>query len=125
ADQEGSPATEVLVNGGTVQDVRETGAPTGTLIEVRDLFFNVPARRKFMRSHETELTHVRSTFIIQALSCPGIGMSLTVDGREMYRLAPGERTDRIRELFGPEFMEKMMPVSFDSGALTVSGFVSR
>ncbi|HPS09017.1 MAG TPA: DNA mismatch repair endonuclease MutL, partial [Kiritimatiellia bacterium] len=52
--------TELVVTGGSLQDVREIGVPTGTTVEVRDLFFNVPARRKFLRAFQTEQAHIRS-----------------------------------------------------------------
>lgn len=116
--------TEILVSAGTVRDVREMGCPCGTTIEVRDLFFNVPARRKFLRSAQTELGHLRSGFIVQALSHPEIGMVLSVDGRETYRLAGGTLEDRMRDLFGPDYLAQLKPVDTTAHGVTVTGFVS-
>ncbi|HPC49934.1 MAG TPA: DNA mismatch repair endonuclease MutL, partial [Kiritimatiellia bacterium] len=62
--------TELTVVGGSLQDVREAGLPPGTTIEVRDLFFNVPARRKFLRAYQTEQAHIRSVFTLHALAHP-------------------------------------------------------
>lgn len=125
--------TEILVSGGKIRDVADTGCPIGTAIEVRDLFFNVPARRKFLRSHQTELGHVRSTFILLALGNPGVGMSLKVDGRETYALAPvsehGPNTglrlaDRLRDLFGADYLHNLRPVSHRGEEVAVSGYTS-
>ena len=118
--------TEVTVAGGKIQDVRDVGCPVGTRIEVRDLFFNVPARRKFLRTHQTELAHVRSGFMVQALACPRAGLCLNVDGREIYRLAgEGEFEDRLCDLFGPEYSENLVPVRHEGGSLTISGYISQ
>jgi DNA mismatch repair protein MutL len=117
--------TEIAVTGGKVTDVRDAGCPAGTSVEVRDLFFNVPARRKFLRSHETELSHIRAMFIVQALAHSGIGMSLKVDGRETYRLPPDSKLEeRVRDLFGPECMKNLAPVNHANAEVAVSGHVS-
>jgi len=117
--------TEIVIAGGKVGDVRETGHPPGTSVEVRDLFFNVPARRKFLRSHQTELSHIRIGFIVQALAHPDIGMVLRADGHETYRLAGEARLDdRLRDLFGPDYLEKLRRADHISGRVSVSGYVS-
>ena len=109
-DDEG---TLIQVNAGILAEVRAAGCPPGTLVEVRDLFCNVPARRKFLRSYATEESHVREVFTVHALAHPSVGFSLSVDGRELYRLAPADNlADRIRELFGDEFL---------ANALTLGG----
>jgi DNA mismatch repair protein MutL len=120
--------TEILISGGTIRDVRDLGCPQGTRIEVRDLFFNVPARRKFLRSHQTELGHLRNRFIYQALSHPMTRMSLKVDNRPVYELAGGQGDflsavhDRIRDLFGAEYAAALKPVRHVAGDIRISGF---
>ncbi len=122
---ESDAGTELVVLGGTLQDVRDAGVPPGTTIEVRDLFFNVPARRKFLRTFQTEQTHIRSMFVIHALAHPRIGMSLTADSRAIYRLVPDSTlAERIRDLFGPDFCADLREVDYTHGALRVYGFVS-
>ncbi len=117
--------TEIIVIGGKISDIREIASPGGTEVEVRDIFFNVPARRKFLRSYETELAHIRQTFIVQSLSHPEVGMTLKVDGREVHRLPEQESTeDRIRDIFGTEYMNGLRPVSFVAADINVSGYVS-
>ncbi len=117
--------TEVVIAGGVIQDVRDIGCPPGTSIEVRDLFFNVPARRKFLRSQKTELFHIQDVFTVQALSHPEIGMSLSIDGRDLHRLPAAETLDdRLRELFSPELLKQLKPVDHAESGVTVSGKVS-
>jgi DNA mismatch repair protein MutL len=116
---------EVALTGGTLQDVRDAGCPPGTLVEVRDLFFNMPARRKFLRSPQTEVVHVRQVFITYALAYPELGMTLTVDGRPLHALNPGgSLEDRLRECFGPTLLPNLRAVSFRAGAVTFRGYVS-
>ena len=116
--------TEVTVSGGTLQDVKETGCPPGTTLEVRDLFFNMPARRKFLRSPQTETSHVRQMFVVHALAWPEIGMKLTVDGRPLAVLAGGATLkDRIHDLMGAEVEAALRPVSFQSAEIAITGFV--
>jgi len=123
--------TLVQVNAGTLAEVRAAGCPPGTLVEVRDLFCNVPARRKFLRSYATEESHIRHVFTIHALAHPSIGFSLSSDGREIYRLAPaGSISDRVIELFGRDFAEDMLAVDSDAcnprhGVVRVSGYIER
>jgi len=117
--------SELILAGGAVQDVRDIGCPPGTAIEVRDLFFNVPARRKFLRTQQTELFHIRDVFTIQALAHPEVGMSLTIDGREMHRLPAADNlNDRLRELFSPDLLKQLKPVEHEAGGVSVGGMVS-
>ncbi len=116
--------TEVTVSGGTLQDVRETGIPPGTIMEVRDLFFNMPARRKFLRSPQTETSHLRQMFVVHALAWPEIGMKLTVDGQSLVILAGGATLkERIHDLMGPEVETALQPVEYRSPEVNVTGFV--
>ena len=118
--------TRIQVNAGTLAEVRSAGCPPGTLVEVRDLFCNVPARRKFLRAYATEEGHVRSVFAVHALAHPDIGFSLSVDGRELYRLAPSaSRADRVRDLFGADFLDGLLTVSGESGQIRISGYIER
>ena len=103
--------TALTVNAGTLAEVRTAGCPPGTLVEVRDLFCNVPARRKFLRAYATEENHIRQTFTVHALAHPQIAFSLTVDGRELYKLAPAATlADRVRDLFGDDFLENALKI---------------
>lgn len=117
--------TEIRISGGKMYDVADFGCPTGTTIEVRDIFFNVPARRKFLRSYQTEQTHIRACFIVQAIAHPEVGMTLKIDSREHYRLVGGSTLEeRIRELFGPDYHRNLLPVNLAAGDVRVDGFTS-
>ena len=122
--------TRLVVNAGTLAEVSDCGAPPGTCVEVRDLFCNVPARRKFLRAFATEEGHVRSVFTVHALAHPDIGFSLVLDGRETYRFAPGATLEeRIRDLFGAPFAESLLPVVTSPAAhgssISIHGYVER
>ena len=120
--------TLVVVNAGSLAEVSAAGCPPGTLVEVRDLFCNVPARRKFLRSFPTEEGHVKNVFTVHALAHPAIGFTLTVDGREIYRLAPAATlADRLLDVFGPDFTEKLLPLGTDPKRATVrvTGYIER
>ena len=122
--QEEESGTRIQVNAGVVAEVTDAGAPPGTLAEVRDLFCNVPARRKFLRSYQTEENHVRNVFTVHALAHPNIGFSLSIDGRELYRLPPGATLDeRIGELFGRDEIAALAPCSYERGDVRVTGYI--
>lgn len=115
--------TELTISGGRLGDVRDAGSPQGSTFEVRDLFFNTPARRKFLRAPETEAGHLRLVFLAQALGHPALGMTLQADGRSLYALAAGATTaDRIRDLFGRDYLARLRPVLYESGSVSVTGF---
>ena len=125
---ESDEGTFLQVNAGTLAEVRAAGCPAGTLVEVRDLFCNVPARKKFLRAYTTEEGHVKAIFTQHALAHPDIGFSLTIDGRELHRLAPAkDSSERILELFGREFLDSCVRLESATGSDTVSvtGFIER
>ncbi len=118
--------TRLVVNAGTLAEVKSCGTPPGTIVEVRDLFCNVPARRKFLRAYATEESHIRSVFTVHALAHPNIGFALSIDGREIYRLAPDATLEeRMRDLFGAAFAEALVPVDATHADVHVYGYVER
>ena len=119
-------ATKIDVDAGTLANVASAGAPPGTLVEVRDLFCNVPARRKFLRAVVTEEGHIKNFFTSIALSHCAISFSLSFDGREMYRLAASESFgERVRELLGDAFMDSALEVNYEGDEVSVAGFIER
>ena len=131
--RESDAATKLVVNAGTIAEISECGAPPGTCVEVRDLFCNVPARRKFLRSYATEESHIKSVFTVSALAHPELGFSLNIDGREVHRMAPDSTVEeRIAGLFGRDFTDELVPVKEDapddgsaSKSVRVHGYISR
>lgn len=79
--------TEIVVDGGRLSDVRDAGTAEGTCVEVKQLFYNVPARRKFLRAESTESAHVEHQFRLHALAAPGVRFTLIKDGRQVFDLA--------------------------------------
>jgi DNA mismatch repair protein MutL len=115
--------TEIRVNGGTVASDREVGAPEGTCIDVDDLFYNLPARRKFLKSDTAESTQISRLITQMALGYPEVGFSLTSGGRKLLEAspAPGLR-ERFFQLFGerPDLIE----VRKEAGGLAIHGYVA-
>lgn len=107
-EHDAAAGTEVVVRGGKIESVGDAGEAPGTRIEVRNLFFNLPARKKFLRGERTEAAHIDHTFQTLALAHPGLRFSLTRDGRQAHLLgAAPTLEDRVRDLFGVEFLSAM------------------
>lgn len=121
-----SAATRVVVEGGRLIDVKDAARDRGTTIAVRDLFFNTPARRKFMRSEATENYHLTSIVTHYALAHPEIAFAMTNNGREVFRFAPAkDLRERSFQAFGANLLESLVPV--DGGrefVAKVSGYIS-
>ena len=118
--------TEVVVAGGKLADVKDAGCPPGTRIEARRLFFNVPARRKFLRADQTELAHIRQMFVVYALAHPEVGWRLVVDGREVMRLAAGATLgDRLRDIVGADLARQLRPLDLTRHDVTVRGYAGQ
>ena len=119
-------ATLVQIEGGRLVDVKDAARDTGTTITVRDLFFNVPARRKFMRSEATENFHLTNIVTHYALAHPEIAFTLTNNGREVLRVSPAkDLRERAYQIFGPQIIESLLPVRGGREFVAeISGFVS-
>jgi DNA mismatch repair protein MutL len=119
-------ATRVIIEGGKMRDVKDAAHPRGTTIAVRDLFFNVPARRKFLRSEATESFHLTNLVTHYALAHPEIAFTLTNNGREVLRVAPAnDLRERAYQVFGTEFLDNLLAVDGGHAPVArVSGFVS-
>jgi len=104
--------TEIIVQGGKIDIVRDGGEAPGTQVEVRSLFYNMPARRKFLRSENTESRNIEHQIHLQAISHPQIGFSLLRDDRMLFQLpAAVTLSNRIRDLYGIELLEKLVEVN--------------
>ena len=121
-----SAATRVAIDGGKMRDVKDAAHPRGTTIAVRDLFFNIPARRKFLRSEATETYHLTNLVTHYALAQPEIAFTFVNNGREVVRAAPAkDLRERAYQIFGAEFLENLLEVnSGDAQVARVTGFVS-
>jgi DNA mismatch repair protein MutL len=114
--------TRVLIEGGRMRDVKPAARPRGTTITVRDLFFNVPARRKFLRSEATESFHLTGLVTHYALAHPEIEFVLTNNGRESLRAATAaDLRERAYQIFGAEFLDGLLAVGGGHGGSSGSG----
>jgi DNA mismatch repair protein MutL len=116
-DSDSPEGTQIIVNGGKIASVQACGSAPGASVEVRQLFFNLPARRKFLRGEETETAHIRHYLTLAALACPGVAMEFIKDGRPVWQLPAVDMADkiaalgeRLRVLSGGG--EKLLPVDF-------------
>ncbi len=119
--------TEIIVEGGKLIDVGDAGNASGTQVEIRDLFFNVPARRKFLRAQSTEFGHIEDIVRVSSIVNPAVAFTLCHGGREVLRLAGCDRRiDRITDLFGLDAVEHLVEFNGNDGGncLQVSGWVS-
>jgi DNA mismatch repair protein MutL len=108
--------TRVVIEGGRMRDVKDAAHPRGTTITVRDLFFNTPARRKFLRSEATESYHLTNLATHYALAHPEIAFALTNNGRETLRLAPAQDLrERAYQVFGAQFLDGLLAVKNEPG----------
>src|SRR5687767_498280 len=115
--------TEIRVNGGAVTSVAEAGMPEGTLIEVSDLFYNLPARRKFLKSDAAEAAQVSRVATQLALCYPEIGFTLTSSGRKVLQCPPvAALKDRLYQLYGER--SDLIEVRRDRGDVKVLGYVA-
>ncbi len=119
--------TEILVNGGKIESVRASGEAPGTQIEVRSLFYNLPARRKFLRSDNTEASHVQHQLSLQAIGHPKIGFVSIRDQSIVFQTPPaGTLAERIRDLRGSELFEQLLEIQAEpTDGITISGFLGR
>jgi DNA mismatch repair protein MutL len=121
-DQAGA---ELEVIGGQISPVVPCGTPVGTIVEVRQLFYNTPVRRKFLRATQTEMGHVTEAFTRIALAFPAVHFTLQHNDRPIHDLPPVlSWRERIIKFFGLEIADSLIPVEGSDGIVTLRGFVA-
>lgn len=117
--------TEIKIEGGKVLSVSDKGAPSGTMVTVKDLFFNTPARRKFLKSTDTEAGHIADTVASMALGHTDVQFKLFHNGKTVYNLlsAP-DSAGRAEDILGKDTRSCLYRISFSSGDISVSGWIS-
>jgi DNA mismatch repair protein MutL len=118
-------ATYIEIENSTVMLQQQVAAPTGTSIAMKNLFFNVPARRNFLKSNASELKHIIDEFIRVAMAFPGIFFSLTSNGQEVFHLDKGTLKQRIVQLLGNNYAAKLVSVQEDTDYMNIYGFVGK
>lgn len=124
-----SEGTRIRVEGGRTVELTAAGAAPGTSIEVADLFFNVPARRKFLKTASTEMSHISDAVTRLALARPNVGFKLSSEGRTVLDVPPDAPKDprgRLGRILGPTAASRLFPIPDDvrPHAIQVRGFVS-
>ena len=115
----------IEARGGEISPVKAHGAAEGTTVEVRNLFFNTPVRRKFLRTVPTEMAHISDILTRIALANPAVHIILVHNGRRVFNLPPAQRPiDRIEALFGREIAQGLIPVEAPEGPVRVTGFAA-
>ncbi|MBN2451556.1 MAG: DNA mismatch repair endonuclease MutL [Lentisphaeria bacterium] len=123
---EDAVGTEVLVEAGTLRDVRDCGCAAGTSIRVSHLFASMPARRKFLRGAHTEDGHIQEVVLLQALAHPEVTVEYVAGDREVLRVpAGGDLAMRIGLLMGRDVLRELLPVEYTENGIRVHGFVAR
>ena len=114
--------TQIEIAGGKIIAVNDVGTAEGTTVEVRNLFFNLPARRKFLRSEQTETAHIEHIVTLCALAHPAVAFRLIVEERTRFDLAPAtELAGRLRELYGNQLVAQLLPLTGQG----IHGFVGK
>lgn len=123
--REQEQGAQLACDGGKFSSIEVWNGRPGTRIEVRHLFYNLPARRKFLKTIPTEMGHLSEAVIRLALGFPHIGISLKHNDRDVYDIPPNSPLDdRITRFFGDEVGKKLIPITAEQGPIKVSGFIA-
>ncbi len=117
--------TRIVVEGTEVKLQEPCGTPQGTSLSVKNLFYNVPARRHFLKSNTTELRHIIDEFTRVALAHPAIAFRMFHNGTEQFHLTSGNLKTRIVELLGNSYTKNLVPVEENTEFLNISGFIGK
>ncbi|OQX28266.1 MAG: hypothetical protein BWK80_00965 [Desulfobacteraceae bacterium IS3] len=124
-DETSESGTRVIIEGGRLKDVSEIGAPKGTLINVSQLFFNMPARRKFLKSVSTEMSHIADTVTNIALSRPDVGFRLVHNEKTVRNWTPvSDPFNRVADILGRDTQSELYPVAFADESISISGWIA-
>ncbi|MEW6348827.1 MAG: DNA mismatch repair endonuclease MutL [Thermodesulfobacteriota bacterium] len=125
-DGKAEEGTHIRVEGGTIRAVEPIGMGKGTVIEVRDLFFNTPVRRKFLKSHKVEAGHIEEFVTNVVLAFPGVGFVYAEDGRVKMDVPPTSSTfERVRMLYSKDVCENLSEVDYEVDEVRLHGYVAR
>ncbi len=126
-EQDAVAGTKIIVNGGKIDIVRDGGEAPGTQVEVRSLFYNIPARRKFLRAENTESRNIEHQLHLQAIGHAKVAFTFARDDRVVFQLpATATLIDRIRDLYGNELLEKLLPLNgVGSSQVRIGGLIGQ
>ena len=116
--------TKVVAEGGKIKAIEDVGRDTGTTVTVSRLFYNTPARRKFLKGTDTEMRHITRTVADHALAYPEIDFTLMHSRREIFRLLRGSNVNkRVEDIFGSSVMKRTVPLCLDGKGIAIEGFI--
>ncbi len=121
--EESELGTLIEINGGKMETQEPNPCPQGTQVSVKNLFYNVPARRKFLKSDNVEMRHIIDQFERVAIAHPQIKFTLTHNSNDVFILPEGNMRQRLIGVFGRKYNEKLVPVEQDTPLVNISGFV--
>jgi len=117
--------TQIIIEASKIKKNEEVATNQGTSIAVKNLFFNVPARRNFLKSDKIELRHIMDEFIRVALAHPEIELQMHHNNNCIYQLTPTSYRKRIVDVFGKSFNEKLVPIAEETDVLKISGHIGK
>ncbi len=118
--------TKLVVINGKIDEVSQVGAAVGSRICVKDLFYNTPVRRKYLKSRRTEISHIIDVVTKQALANPGISFFLKNEGKQILKAPKAKSSmDTIIHLFGGDISKSLIPIEAESNGMKLSGYISR
>lgn len=121
--KEDEVGTKIKIEGSKVTEQMPKPMSTGTNFTVKNLFFNVPARRNFLKSNDAELRHINEEFFRITMMYPEVGFTFTSNDKELFHLYPGTLKQRIVGLFGRDYESKVLPVNQVTESVTINGFI--
>jgi DNA mismatch repair protein MutL len=124
-DNHSDSGISIKIDGGKLIKVSETGSPIGTMVSVQQLFFNTPARRKFLKTTNTEMGYIADTVSSIAMAHPGVQFRLTHNGKEVKRFpSVPDALDRISQVIGDTLRNDLYPINFSNDSVSISGAVA-
>ncbi len=115
--------TKILIEGSVVKEQLPKPMSVGTNFTIKNLFFNIPARRNFLKSNEVEMRHINDEFFRVAMMHPEVNFTLNNNGKEIYHLQQGSLKQRIVGLYGKDYDKKILPVQQETETATINGFI--
>ncbi len=118
--------TRLIIGGGILKNVTDIGRDEGTDVEVKNLFFNLPARRKFLKSESTELKHIKRILYDSAVAAPGLSLTLISEGREIFSFRKcTERVEMLKQILGNTISRLMVPIGISIDGIEIEGFLGK
>ena len=118
--------TRLIIGGGILKNVTDIGRDEGTDVEVKNLFFNLPARRKFLKSESTELKHIKRILYDSAVAAPGLSLTLISEGREIFSFRKcTERVEMLKQILGITISRLMVPIGISIDGIEIEGFLGK